>query len=159
VEALLSKKTMRISPKGVKLIEDSEGFEPEMYHDSAGLPTIGYGTLIDTIEEQYLMTATITKDEALALLLKEMTGMEKQLNVMLSGVDITQNQYDALCSFVYNLGIGALRQSTLFRKLKVNPNDPTIEYEFTRWCHCDGEVLVGLVIRRQKEADLYFSHD
>ena len=65
-------------------------------------------------------------------------------------------QFDALTSFTYNEGSGAFGGSTLLKKLKVNPNDPTIRDEFMRWVYGGGEILPGLVTRREAEADLYF---
>ena len=65
-------------------------------------------------------------------------------------------QFDALTSFTYNVGSGAFGGSTLLKKLKVNPNDPTIRDEFMRWVYGGGEILPGLVTRREAEADLYF---
>lgn len=69
---------------------------------------------------------------------------------------LNQNQFDALCSFAYNFGESKLRTSTLFKKAKINPNDPTIRDEFKKWVYSNGEVLNGLVVRREKEANLYF---
>jgi lysozyme len=148
---------MRISKNGVALIELFEGFSPRMYLDSVGLPTIGYGTLIDTAEEQYLKEAVISRSEAEELLIREMAGMERTLNLLLTNIPVNQNQYDALCSFVYNLGTGSLRTSTLLKKMKVNPNDPTIRNEFLKWVYAGGKKLKGLIDRRSREADLYFS--
>jgi lysozyme len=70
--------------------------------------------------------------------------------------EINQNQFDALISFSYNVGINALKSSTLLKKLNLNPNDPTIRYEFMRWNKAAGRVLRGLTKRREEEANLYF---
>ena len=128
-----------------------------MYKDVAGYPTIGYGTLIDEPSEQYLMTAVISREEAEDLLLKEMSSMLRTMNILLAGLKLTQNQFDALCSFVYNLGTGALKSSTLLKKVKANPNDPTIRKEFMKWVNAGGKKVQGLVNRRNDEANLYFS--
>ncbi|WP_309640708.1 lysozyme [Flavobacterium sp.] len=141
--------------KGILIIEEFEGFEPKMYKDAVGLPTIGYGTLIDTKEEQWLKTAIITKDQAEVLLRRELGMIERNLNVMLKKT-ITQNQFDALVSFAYNLGIANLRSSTLLKKVNRNPADTTIRDEFMKWVHAGGKVLKGLQTRRKAEADLYF---
>lgn len=69
---------------------------------------------------------------------------------------ITQNQLNALTSFAYNVGSGALASSTLLKKVNVNPNDITIRNEFLRWNKANGVALKGLTNRRIKEADLYF---
>jgi len=147
---------MKTSNNAIRLIEKFEGFSPTMYLDAVDLPTIGYGTLLDTKEEEYLKTAVISRTEAEVLLRKELSPIEKNLNKMVR-VPITQNQYDALVSFCYNLGCQALRTSTLLRKLNINPNDPSIQGEFMRWVYAHGKKLNGLIRRRESEAELYFS--
>jgi lysozyme len=69
---------------------------------------------------------------------------------------LTVNQESALVSFVYNVGVNALRRSTLLRKVNANPNDPTIRAEFMKWVTANGVRLQGLVNRRTDEANLYF---
>jgi lysozyme len=71
-------------------------------------------------------------------------------------MSVNQNQYDALVSFVFNLGIGAFRKSTLLKKIQANPNDPAIRAEFMKWVNAGGKPLKGLITRRAAEADLYF---
>ena len=71
--------------------------------------------------------------------------------------DINQNQFDALCAFAYNVGINALKNSTLLKKVNKNPNDPTIRAEFLKWNKANGRALKGLTNRRIAEADLYES--
>ena len=73
------------------------------------------------------------------------------------GFDLTQNQFDALVSFVFNVGAGNFRSSTLLKRLKSNPNDPDIENQFKKWVYDNGKVLPGLVRRRDEEAKLYFN--
>ena len=147
---------MKTSEWGIHLIEEFEGFRPTMYRDSVGLPTIGYGTLIDIAAEEWLLTATITREQAEDLLRQELHDIEIRLNSLVKK-PINQNQYDSLASFCYNLGTGALKRSTLLRKLNVNPNDPAIRYEFQKWVNADGKRSSGLVKRRKAESDLYFT--
>jgi lysozyme len=147
---------MKTSEWGIHLIEEFEGFRPTMYRDSVGLPTIGYGTLIDTEAEQWLLTAAITPEQAETLLKQELRGIESRMNKLFQK-PINQNQYDSLASFCYNLGTGALKRSTLLKKLNVNPNDPAIRYEFMKWVNADGKRSSGLVKRRKAESDLYFT--
>ncbi len=70
---------------------------------------------------------------------------------------LTQNQFDALCSFVFNVGCGAFLRSTLLKKIKMNPSDPTIRDEFAKYRFAGGKVLPGLEKRRREEAAVYFS--
>jgi lysozyme len=69
---------------------------------------------------------------------------------------ITQNEFDALVSFAYNLGPANLKASTLLKKVNANPNDESIRLEFMKWVKAGGKTLKGLVRRREAEADLYF---
>jgi lysozyme len=147
---------MKISKKGIDLIKSFEGFEPKMYLDSAGLPTIGYGTLIDEADEKCLLTATINEVAAESLLINDVSKYEARIAPMIK-VPLSQNQYDAIISFAYNVGTTALRKSTLLTKINIDPNDPTIESEFTKWVFAGGKKIKGLMNRRLKEAELYSS--
>ena len=146
---------MTTGKNGILLIEEFEGFRAKAYKDAVGLPTIGYGTLIDSAEEKHLLTVTITKEQAEVLLRKELAMIEKKFTIMLTS-KVNQNQYDALVSFAYNLGVYNLKSSTLLKKVNANPADATIRDEFNKWTHAGGKVLDGLVRRRKAEADLYF---
>lgn len=145
-----------IHKAGINLIKHFEGFKPKMYLCPAGLPTIGYGTVIDTKEEEYLRTATLTEQDAERLLAKELEFFEKQVDKMVLK-PLKDYQRAALVSFAFNCGPANLRNSTLLRKVNINPNDLTIRDEFMKWTRAGGRVLRGLVTRRQAEADLYFS--
>jgi len=70
--------------------------------------------------------------------------------------NLNENQFSALVSFAYNLGIGSLKSSTLLKKLNINPKDPTIFNEFLRWNKAGGKEVSGLTRRRQAEANLYY---
>jgi lysozyme len=71
--------------------------------------------------------------------------------------DINQNQFDSLVSICYNVGAGALKRSTLIKKVNADPNDPSIKLEFLKWNKSGGKVLNGLTLRRNAESQLYFS--
>lgn len=146
---------MRTGELGLALIKSFEGYQPKMYKCPAGLPTIGYGTLIDTAEEEYLKTKVLTEAEATALLAKELVRFEAAVNLMVKK-PITQNQFDALVSFAFNCGTKNLQISTLLRLVNNNPNDPAIAEEFMKWTKANGKRLAGLVRRRAAEQTLYF---
>ncbi len=152
---LNKQKNMITGKNGILLIEEFEGFRAKSYKDAVGLPTIGFGTLIDSTEEKHLLTETITKEQAEVLLRKELAMIEKKFTIMVTS-KVNQNQYDALVSFAYNLGINNLKSSTLLKKVNANPADVTIRDEFNKWTHAGGKVLEGLVKRRKIESDLYF---
>jgi lysozyme len=163
---------MRISTIKAKIIiKCSESLRLTGYRCPAGKATIGYGhTRTARIGE------TITAAKAEYLLDNDIEVVEIQLNAVLDKCSINQNQFDALVSLVFNIGIGRFLQSTLLKLIKVNPDDEAIAFQFVRWIfggdgqnngkdddldgHVDeaGELLrlPGLIIRRQKESDLYF---
>jgi lysozyme len=98
----------------------------------------------------------ITIQQAEELLKHSLSTYEKAVDSFCRD-DISQGQFDALVSFAYNLGTGALQKSTLIKKVNANPKDVTIADEFAKWNKAGGRVLVGLTRRRQAEAKLYFS--
>lgn len=146
---------MKTSRRGIDLIKEFEGFRATAYEDIVGLLTIGYGTLINS-SKAYLITETITEQEAEGLLVEELVGIETEVNRLVKQ-PINQNQFDSLASFCYNLGCGALRKSTLLKKINIDPGDPAIRTEFLKWHHAGGVDVTGLKRRRNAEADLYFS--
>lgn len=141
---------MKTSNKGIDLIKKYEGFRAKAYKCPAGKWTIGYGHTLNVKS-----TDVISLDEAEYFLKKDVEFAENEVNR--HNLNINQNQFDALVSFVFNLGVGNFTRSTLLRKIKSNPNDPTIREEFEKWIYADGKVLNGLVRRRKDEADLYFT--
>jgi lysozyme len=148
---------MKISKRGLELIEEFEGFRPYPYKCSAGVWTIGIGTTVYPYGRKVGSNDPyITKEDAYRFLEADLLHREKEINSLIEVV-LNQNQYDAIVSFVYNVGIGAFKKSTLLRKLNANPCDPTIAYEFSRWNKVNREVSKGLTRRRDAESDLYFS--
>jgi lysozyme len=121
------------------------------YYDSKNVITIGYGHT-----GGIKITDTCTKEQAEAFFNSDCAKFEAQLNGCVSDITLTQNQYDALFSLLYNIGIARFRPSTLLRRVKSNPNDPDIRNQFNRWVYCNGQILGGLVTRREQEANLYF---
>ena len=147
---------MTPSKNCIDLIKKFEGFRSEAYQDSVGIWTVGYGSTMWPDGKKVQPGQRMTIQEAEAVMTWELTRKGKEILSGLPTTIINQNQYDALISFAYNLGVGALLKSTLFKKLKVNPNDPSIRAEFMRWVNAGGKKLTGLVRRREAEANLYF---
>lgn len=140
---------MRTSKRGTDFIARWERFEPCRYRDQGGLWTIGYGHLIkkgETFKEP------MTHEEGLDLLAKDMAAAEKAVNTV--RVALTQNQFDALVSLVFNIGGGNFSASTLLRKL----NDADYEgaaNQFKAWRYVKGKESQGLLNRRTQEAELF----
>lgn len=150
-------KITRISTAGLSLIKQFEGLRLKPYLDSVGVPTIGWGTIrypngsIVNINDR-----AITEAEAESFLQNDVKRFELDVDAMATDA-LTQNQFDALVSFAYNLGPAALKGSTLLKKVNANASDPTIRMEFIKWVYAGGLVLEGLKKRRIMEADLYFT--
>ena len=136
---------MKISDDGLTLIKRFEGVRRVAYQDSVGVWTIGYGS---TTEVDPGMR--ITQAEAEERLQKDVRHAEDCINSAVS-VPLTQGEFDALCSFVFNLGCAAFRGSTLLRKLLDSDYDGAAA-EFARWDKAGGRVLAGLTRRRAAEA-------
>jgi lysozyme len=170
-------KITKIGSAGLALIKASEGFSAKPYKCPAGVPTIGYGcTYYPDKRKVTLQDPPITEAQASAMLQAVLEQYERDVDSFATDT-LTQNQFDALVDFAYNAGSGNLKCSTLLKKVNANPNDPTIRNEFMRWVfggdgshngvddNGDGRIdepgerqkLKGLVVRRLKEADLYFS--
>lgn len=153
--------TLTLSQSCLDLAIASEGFSAIPYVDpaSGGEPiTIGYGSTHYCDGTKVTMSDTpITEAEGRAMLLCTLNTRVLPSIQQVVTSDINQNQLDALGDFVYNLGIGNFKSSTLLKKVNADPTDPTIADEFAKWNKAGGKVMNGLTIRRQKESDLYFS--
>lgn len=142
---------MKTSRNGLELIKRHEGCRLTSYKCLAGIWTIGYGhTGRDVVPGM-----TITSLQAEELLMKDVRWAEDAINQ--ENLPLNQNQFDALVSFVYNIGAGNFRSSTLLKLLRVNPDSLNMRTEFSKWCKAKGSTLPGLAFRRKQEADLYFS--
>lgn len=133
------------------MIKAWEGCRLKAYKCPAGVWTIGYGHT-----EGVKAGMNITQQQADAMFDEEIEKFERQVRPLVADVTLTQNQYDALVSLAYNIGVGALRKSTLLKKVKANPNDPTIRTAFMQWIRGGGKILPGLQRRREMEAKHYF---
>ena len=135
----------------IDLIKKFEGLRLESYKCPAGLWTIGYGNTIWENGIKVKENQVIDIQRAEKLLTYWVSKYADRINL-----DINQNQFDALVSFAYNIGIGNFDSSTLKKKVIANPNDHTIRDEFMKWVSSKGKQLPGLVKRREAEANLYF---
>lgn len=141
------------------IIKDSEGFRSDAYPDpgTGGKPwTIGYGSTMYKDGRRIQPGDKITRQQAEDLLAWEVNNKSIGVLGAIKNSKITQNQFDALVSFAYNVGLGNFNSSTLLKKVKDNPNDTSIEFEFSRWNKSNKRVLPGLTKRRKRESDLYF---
>ncbi len=150
---------MNFSAKALDLIRKWEGLRLEAYICPGGVPSIGYGTTVYPSGATVCLGDRISDQQANAMLVRECSVLCPKITQLLS-VSLQQNQFDALVSFVYNLGLGALADSTLLRKL--NASDfAGAAAEFNRWNKAivNGRkvVLEGLTNRRRDERELFES--
>jgi lysozyme len=147
---------MILNNKGYLFITKHEGLRLKPYLCPAKIPTIGYGnTYYADGKRVTLLDKQITKQEALEMFKEIANKFAKRVDTLVTS-NITQNQFNALVSFAYNIGTGNFASSTLLKKVNKNPNDLTIKAEFLRWNKAGGKVINGLTNRRIDEADLYF---
>jgi lysozyme len=155
--------SMQMSAHGLALLEQWEGFELKLYKDSAGLPTIGVGHLLTKSE---LSSGKITID---GIAVNYTDGLSQQQVTDLLGQDVepaaaavnsgvkvplNQNQFDALCSFTFNVGVAAFTNSTLLKLLNQKQYDQVPD-QLLRWTRAGGKVVQGLVNRRNNEIKLW----
>ena len=148
---------MKISQKGLDLLKRFEGVRLKPYLCPAGIATISIGCTYYPDGTKVRMTdPEISPARATEIFFNVLKHYESSVDSYTRD-DITQNQFDALVSFAYNVGTGALKKSTLLKKVNANPNDKFIESQFLIWNKVKGVPVKGLTQRRQAESKLYFS--
>jgi lysozyme len=140
----------KISQEGINLIKKWEGSSPVPYICPAGYKTIGIGHVIRTNESYQ---RPLTSKEIEELFRKDILIFEGAVNNYVK-VPIKQNQFDALVSFVFNVGINAFRNSTMLKLINSKKLKEAGE-QFTRWVYANGKVLEGLRRRREDEKQLF----
>lgn len=148
-----------ISTRGLNLLANFEGLRTKAYPDPATGDepwTIGIGTTIYPSGIKVRKGDVCTVQQAYDYARWDIANIEDDIDRVLK-VSLNQNQRDAVISFVYNLGIGNFSKSTLLKKINKNPNDPSIRAQFMVWNKAGGKVLRGLTLRREAEANYYFS--
>lgn len=139
---------MKTSQRGLEFIAELEGCKLEAYLCPAKVWTIGVGHTKGVKEGD-----KITKEQAISLLKKDVNIAEKTINKFVL-IQLNQNQFDALVSFVFNVGAKAFKHSTLLKFLNAN-HIPLAAGQFDRWNKVKGKVCKGLINRRKKEKELF----
>lgn len=148
---------MKTSSKGIDLIKSFETLRQTAYKavPTEKYYTIGYGHYGQDVEPD----STVTEKEAEQLLKEDLADVERAVSNATAGWNLNQNQFDALASFTFNVGIRAFRNSTLLNLIKRTTPENVIRAEFMKWKYSGGSALSGLERRRRAEADLYFSKE
>jgi lysozyme len=139
---------MTISQKGIDLIKGFEGCKLFAYRDSVGIATIGYGHTKDV-----RIGMSITQKQAEEFLKSDIKPIEHLLNGM--GINYTQNQFDALTSWIFNLGEGNFKKSTMCKNIVARKSDIEITDQMVKWYNAGGRPLAGLMRRRVAEANMF----
>ena len=148
---------MKISSKGLSIIKKFEGYSSTSYLCPAGISTIGYGsTYYENGTRVTLDDKSISKALAEQILEYQVSKVYGAAVNRYVNVPLTQNQFDAITSLAYNIGVGNLQRSTLLRKLNQGKYKKAAK-EFSKWRRSGGKVLKGLVKRRKAETDLFNS--
>jgi lysozyme len=148
---------MKTSDHGIAIIKQFEGCKLKSYRCPADKLTIGYGHTSDAGSPQVTDGMVITQDEAVRILANDLVKFEKAVDGMVT-VELSQGQFDALVSFAYNCGTGALKKSTLLKKVNAEDWD-ACPAEFMKYTRGGGKVLPGLVRRRKAEVESFVGND
>lgn len=144
-----------ISEKGYAIIREFEGFKAEAYLDTGGVWTIGFGTIKYPNGQRVKKGDTCTREQAEQWLKNDCKWVDACLDKYVTSKP-TQNQFDALASFVYNIGETAFAKSTMLTLLNQN-NFTAAANQFDRWVFDNGKRITGLANRRTKEKALFLS--
>ena len=143
---------MRINDAGLAIIKRSEGLRLEAYRCPAGVLTIGYGSTGPHVKQGM----TITPGQAERLLHEDLARFESGVTNCLCGAPTNSNQFSAMVSLAYNIGLGSFATSTVLKRHKVG-NYALAANAFLLWNKANKKVLPGLTRRREDERELYLS--
>ena len=143
---------MTTSRLGLRLIKDFEGLRLGAYLCPAGVWTIGFGHTKGVCQGQ-----VITEAQACDYLVEDVAPIERLLNVL--GINFRQEQFDALVSWIFNLGEGNFRSSTMTKYIMADKADEDITDQMIRWINAAGKPLLGLKRRRVAEANLWLGKE
>ncbi|PKB90920.1 muraminidase [Ewingella americana] len=145
---------MQISPNGISKLKSEEGEKLTGYKDSRGIPTLGVGHTGTVDGKPVSVGMVITKEKSTELLLSDLKWVEKSIadNVK---APLSQNQYDALCSLIFNIGASAFSGSTVLRKLNAKDYSGAAD-AFLMWKKAGNDLNI-LLPRRQRERALFLS--
>jgi lysozyme len=148
---------VKLDDNGYKLISGFEGISVVPYLCKAKIPTIGYGNTYYPSGIKVTMNDKPISLATASWMFRTIADRFAADVDKLIKANINQNQFNAIASLAYNIGIAGLAKSTLLKKVNINPSDPTIANEFAKWNKAGGKVVNGLTKRRAVEAKLYFS--
>lgn len=143
---------MTTSNQGKSLIKEAEGLRLDAYKCPAGVPTIGWGHTKGVRMGQH-----ITLAQAEDMLVEDIAPIERLLNGM--KINFRQEQFDALVSWIFNLGEGKFKGSTMYQRIIGNAGDEEISDQMVKWTYGGRQQLAGLMARRVKEANMFLGYE
>lgn len=143
---------MKTSSQGKNLIKEAEGLRLEAYRCPAGVPTIGWGHTKGVRMGQHI-TVQMAED----MLIEDIGPIERLLNGM--KINFRQAQFDALVSWIFNLGSGNFKGSTMYKRILENAADEEITDQLIKWTYSGKQQLAGLMKRRVAEANLFIGYE
>lgn len=143
---------MTTSPEGKNIIKEFEGLRLDAYRCPAGVPTIGWGHT-----KGVKMGQKITIQQAEDMLVEDIAPCERILNAL--GINFRQEQFDALASWLFNLGETNFKGSTLLKRIAADASDEDITDQIIRWDKAAGRPMTGLMRRRCMEANLFLGYE
>ncbi|KAJ5976030.1 hypothetical protein N7481_009737 [Penicillium waksmanii] len=146
-----------VNANGLNLIKSFESFEPSVYDDGFGNPTIGYGHLCGDASCSEVANQPLTEESASQLLASDLVSYQDGLtNALADPVTLNDNQYAALVSWTYNVGNGNMGSSDLVSRMNAGEDVVTVAHdELPQWNKANGEVVDGLTRRRGEELNLF----
>jgi len=148
---------MKLNNSGYLLITEFEGFSAKPYLCSAKVPTIGFGNTYYTNGTKVtLLDKPITRVQAFEMFKNIADKFASKVSKLVTS-PLNQNQFNALVSLAYNIGIAGFTNSTLLKKVNINHNDKSIQLEFLKWNKVNKKEVAGLTRRRLYESKVYFS--
>lgn len=146
-------KSMTVDSAGVDLIGQFEGLRLNAYDDGVGVWTIGWGTTVYPNGQKVKKCDKITLDQAKQYKAHDLVKFEKAVNDAVK-VSLNQNQFNALVSLAYNIGVSAFTNSTLLKRLNEGDYKAAAD-QFLVWVNAGGKRMQGLVNRRNKEREVF----
>ena len=143
---------MKTSNHGKNLIKEAEGLRLDAYKCPAGVPTIGWGHTKGVKMGQH-----ITVQQAEDLLVEDIAPIERLLNAL--KINFRQEQFDALVSWIFNLGAGNFKSSTMYKLILADARDEEITDSLIRWTYSGKQQLPGLMKRRVAEANIFIGYE
>ena len=143
---------MKTSNQGKNLIKEAEGLRLDAYKCPAGVPTIGWGHTKGVKMGQH-----ITVQQAEDMLVEDIAPIERLLNAL--KINFQQEQFDALVSWIFNLGAGNFKSSTMYKLILADVRDEEITDSLIRWTYSGKQQLPGLMKRRVAEANLFIGYE